>query len=109
LLRLEQDGLVVRSDHGLTVRVRTPEATLDVYETRIVLECAAARMAADRRTDQDVRRLKWTLDSGDRIEVSDRPGLVEANLLFHRPVWRATHNESLIDLLERLRLHLTRN
>jgi DNA-binding GntR family transcriptional regulator len=34
--------------------------------------------------------------------------LVEANEQFHRAVWRASHNESLIDLLDRLSLHLAR-
>ena len=34
--------------------------------------------------------------------------MVEANNRFHRAVWQSTHNESLIDLLERLNLHLGR-
>lgn len=34
--------------------------------------------------------------------------MVEANQNFHQAVWRASHNESLVDLLGRLNLHLAR-
>ena len=32
----------------------------------------------------------------------------DANQEFHRAIWEATHNRSLIDLLDRLHLHLLR-
>ena len=34
--------------------------------------------------------------------------MAEANRELHRALWRATHNETLIDLLTRLDLHLAR-
>jgi DNA-binding GntR family transcriptional regulator len=34
--------------------------------------------------------------------------MATGNRQFHRSVWRAGHNESLIDLLSRLDLHLSR-
>ena len=108
LRRLEQDGLVHYSEGGLVVRERSPAEILDIYETRTVLEATAGRMAAERRTDHDVRMLRATLRRGDAIGTSDTLAMVEANRQFHRMVWRATHNESLLDLLERLNLHLAR-
>jgi DNA-binding GntR family transcriptional regulator len=106
LRRLEQDGLIDSSDRGLVVRKRSPEEILDIYDTRMVLEGAVARVAAERRTEHDIRlmRLLWQ-KFGD---VSGSDAMVEANRQFHRAVWKASHNESLLDLLERLSLHLAR-
>jgi DNA-binding GntR family transcriptional regulator len=108
LRRLEQDGLVDRSIHGLAVRERSPEEIIDLYDTRLVLEATVARVAAERRTDHDVRQLRWNLQRGDDVAAENIDAMVEANQEFHRAVWRASHNESLIDLLERLHLHLAR-
>ncbi len=109
LRRLQQDGLVERSsNHGLAVRARSPEEILDLYDTRVVLEATAARVAAERRTDHDIRQLRWMLGSDAEMPDTDADSLVNANQRFHRAVWRASHNESLIDLLERLNLHLAR-
>jgi DNA-binding GntR family transcriptional regulator len=108
LRRLEQDGLVHHSEGGLVVRVRSPEEILDIYETRIALEATAGRVAAERRTDHDVRLLRYVLDRGREVPATDVTGMVEANQQFHRLIWRASHNESLTDLLERLNLHLGR-
>lgn len=108
LRRLEQDGLVDRTDRGLVVKERSPEEILDIYETRVALEATAGRMAAERRTDHDIRLLRRLLDRCLSVPVDDREGMVEANRQFHRAVWRASRNESLLDLLERLNLHLAR-
>jgi DNA-binding GntR family transcriptional regulator len=108
LLRLEQDGLVDRNDRGLVVRERSPEQILDIYETRIALEATAGRLAADRRTDHDLRLLRRLLALGEQTPAADAAAMVEVNRGFHRAVWRASHNESLIDLLDRLELHLAR-
>jgi DNA-binding FadR family transcriptional regulator len=64
-------------------------------------------MAADRRTIYDLRSMHRWIEHGEDVSELSK-GLVEANLGFHAAVWRATHNESLIDLLERLNLHLAR-
>jgi DNA-binding GntR family transcriptional regulator len=108
LTRLEQDGLVHHSEGGLVVRVRSPEEILDIYDTRIVLEAKVGKVAAERRTDHDVRMLSYALQRGKETDASDPAAMVEANELFHRMVWRASHNEALVDLLQRLNLHLGR-
>jgi DNA-binding GntR family transcriptional regulator len=107
LRRLQQDGLVDRTDRGMAVKQRSPEEILDIYDTRLVLEGFAGRTAADRRTAFDLRTLRRWIERGNQLSESS-PGLVEANLGFHAAVWQATHNESLIDLLGRLNLHLAR-
>ena len=108
LQRLEQDGLVCWDGPNLIVRRRSPEEILDLYSTRIVLESAAAGFAADRRTDHDLRQLRWALDRADSVAPGSIPEMVEANRAFNRRVWEASHNKSLVDLLERLALHLGR-
>jgi DNA-binding GntR family transcriptional regulator len=108
LTRLEQDGLVVRSDRGLVVRERTPEEILDIYDTRIVLEAMAARTAAARRSTLDVLTIRRQLDRLTAIDEADGAAMAEGNREFHRAVWRASHNESLTDLLKRQSLHLVR-
>jgi DNA-binding GntR family transcriptional regulator len=108
LTRLEQDGLVVRSDRGLVVRERSPEEILDIYETRIGLEAMAARVAASRRSYLDVLSMRRTADRLDDVDSSDELAMASGNREFHRSVWRASHNESLTDLLRRLDLHLAR-
>ena len=108
LTRLEQDGLLIRSDRGLIVRERSPEEILDIYETRIMLEAAAARAAASRRSHIDVIIMQRNAQRLDEVDPSDEAAMVDGNREFHRSLWRASHNESLIDLLDRLNSHLAR-
>jgi DNA-binding GntR family transcriptional regulator len=108
LTRLEQDGLVLRSDRGLIVRERSQEEILDIYETRIVLEATAARVAATRRSQIDILNLKRIADRLEALKTDDENAMASGNRDFHKVVWRASHNEPLIDLLGRLDLHLAR-
>ena len=108
LSKLQHDGLVERSERGLMVRERSPEEILDIYETRIALEGTAARLAAERRTSHDLMLLRRALTRLAAVEVGDVDAMVTANRHLHTAVWRASHNVSLIDLLERLDLHLAR-
>lgn len=106
--RLEQDGLVERTDRGLVVRERSPQEIMDIYDTRLLLEASVGRFAAERRTDFDVRVLRRLLELEEKVSPRDPEKMADANQTFHRAIWRASHNESLIDLLERLNLHLAR-
>ena len=109
LTRLEQDGLVERSERGLVVRDSSPEEILDVYDCKVVLEAQAACTAAERRTDRDVFAMRRAAERFSRLTADDPEGLAEGNREFHRALWRASHNDSLIDLQERLNLHLGRS
>lgn len=108
LTRLEQDGIVIRSERGLVVREHSPEDVLDLYETRIALEATAARMAAERRTFHDLLQMHQLAQSMSDEAPSEPTEMVATNDRFHRSLWRATHNRSLIDLLDRLSTHLGR-
>jgi DNA-binding GntR family transcriptional regulator len=108
LTRLEHDGLVERTDRGLAVRERSPDEILDIYEARIALEATAARVAAERRTSHDLLLFGRIAERMEALVDGDVDRMVDLNGQFHRAIRKATRNEALIDLLERLDLHLLR-
>ncbi len=108
LTRLEQDGMLKRTSRGMVVRERSPEEILDIYEVRILLEADAARSAAERRLSLDVLTLKRIAGELEDMGTGDPTAMAEANRTFHRAVWRAAHNEPILDLLQRLDMHLAR-
>lgn len=108
LMRLGQDGLVHRGERGLVVLARSQEEILDLYDIRIVLERHAAAGAAERRTSHDMLIIRRSAEQYTRCDSSDNRALADDNRRFHRAVWWASHNASLIDLLERLNMHLGR-
>jgi DNA-binding GntR family transcriptional regulator len=108
LRRLEQDGLVQRHGRRLRVRQHRPDEILDIHEVRIVLEEAAARAAAVRRTALELSLLTRVHEAMQRIDERDVAGQVRADWEFHERVWSAGHSGTLIDLLSRLQANLGR-
>lgn len=106
LRRLEQDGLVERGARGMQVRAPKPEEILEIYEVRIVLETAAARAAAERRTEFDLARLGQLHETMMNASADNPDELAEINRLFHEQVWAASHNATLVSMLQRLNAHL---
>lgn len=102
LQRLEQDGLVQRRGKVVVVRTHSAEEIIDIYESRIVLEQAAASKAAAKSTPLDLRLLEATLQKMRELDTADGRALAETNRTFHSLLWHATHSPSLIGLLERL-------
>ncbi|GGN79666.1 GntR family transcriptional regulator [Streptomyces albiflavescens] len=68
-------------------------------EVRAIIEPAAVRLAAQRRTDVDLAALESALEAMGE-EDTDATHAVEADLAFHRALLAATHNE----LLERMEM-----
>lgn len=102
LLEVRQgDGTYVRSsiDSAEVMRRVARTSLLDHFEMRAVLETAAARLAAERRTKQDLKRLTKLLDArGDLAKEPDTEAFVENDAEFHLAVAQASHNEALADL-----------
>ncbi|MFF4773424.1 FadR/GntR family transcriptional regulator [Microtetraspora fusca] len=65
----------------------------DVYEVRVALEVEAGRLAALRRTPDDIAALRAALAARDA--ASTGPELAEADVELHRLVVRAAHNPVL--------------
>ena len=106
LSRLEHDGLLVRTRMGLVVRERSPGEVLDTYEVRILLEGAAGRSAAERRTNNDVFELRQAHRRYVASADKDQLARTTANRNFHEAVWQAAHQPTLTDLLRRIELQL---
>ncbi|WP_431710528.1 GntR family transcriptional regulator [Glutamicibacter uratoxydans] len=106
--RLEQDTLVAWNENGLVVRALGAEEILDVYEVRAYLEAASARTAADRRTDRDLQMLRATLDKGQKVDSSVISEMVDYSRTFMDHILRIARNQSLNDVLNRVKLQLAR-
>ncbi|MFC4496112.1 FadR/GntR family transcriptional regulator [Streptomyces ovatisporus] len=66
----------------------------DLGEVRDIVEPAAARLAAERRDDEDLAALDAALEAMRRATGGGAEA-VEADLAFHRALLRASHNEML--------------
>jgi DNA-binding FadR family transcriptional regulator len=113
---LAAKGLVdARQKRGTFVRPRTDWNLLDpdvlrwrfsaepdvnllrsLHEVRGIIEPAAVRLAAERRTDEDLDRLDKAIAA--MAEAAEPPGAVEADLAFHHALLEATHNELLTSM-----------
>jgi GntR family galactonate operon transcriptional repressor len=71
----------------------------NLAEVRAIIEPAAVRLAAQRRTDADLAALDGALDAMGE-QGNGAAHAVEADLAFHRALLAATHNE----LLERMEM-----
>lgn len=72
------------ADHGLFD---------ELTEMRVIVEPAAARLAAERATDADIEALSGALDR--MASARDLAATVRADLEFHRLLMAATHNAFL--------------
>jgi GntR family transcriptional regulator, galactonate operon transcriptional repressor len=109
---LAAKGLIAaRQKHGTYVRPRSEWQVLDgdvlrwqshskveprffddLNELRAIVEPACARLAAERRTDEDLQRLEAHLQAMTDA-TGDPASAVQADLAFHRALLHATHNQ----------------
>ncbi|TDD42260.1 FadR family transcriptional regulator [Nonomuraea terrae] len=79
------------------VRLRRA-AIADVYEVRMMVETQAARLAARRRTDEDVTAIEAALEARARAAAGDDAAFVDADIALHAAVVAAAGNPVLTDL-----------
>lgn len=82
-----------------------PRLVVELDEVRLVIEPAAAHMAAMRRTEKELERIgaaMHALEQSYRSDAPDRPDHAVADLEFHRAILAASGNE----LLERFEVVL---
>lgn len=106
LRRLEQDRLLVPGVRGMEVRAVDAQEVVQVYDMRVLLEAEAAGQAAWARGPADLMRLEGLLARDQALPDPDDATRTRTNLEFHAALWRATHNPVLVDLMERLTIHL---
>lgn len=73
-------------------------AVTDVYEVRMAVEVQAARLAARRRTPEDVAAIEAALEGRRAAAALDDLAFVDADIAFHAAVVAGAHNPVLDDL-----------
>ncbi|MEV0618643.1 FCD domain-containing protein [Nonomuraea sp. NPDC050404] len=73
-------------------------AITDVYEVRMIVETQAARLAAERRTEEDVAALTAALAGRERAAAGDDAAFVDADIALHAALVAAARNPVLSDL-----------
>lgn len=83
LRRLETEGIVIlRPRRGYAVVSLSPDEIREIFELRAVIEAHAGELAAQNRTDEDIKAVKAALEAMDRLTVTT-PGKVEKWLDAH--------------------------
>lgn len=87
LQRLEADGWVhLRARRGAEVRPLTVEEAEEIFAMRVVLETAAARLAATAHEEADERRARALLEPATRAEALSF-GIDGGNQAFHELIY----------------------
>ncbi|HEY7820622.1 MAG TPA: GntR family transcriptional regulator, partial [Vicinamibacteria bacterium] len=104
LSKLEIEGFVKPlSSGGLTVVELSESDVTEIFGLIRVLESHAARLAADRCTDDELLRLEQLCDSAERDDAEGSERLVELNQKFHEAFIACSGSQRLRDLLSNLR------
>jgi len=95
------DGTYVRAtrDAGETLKRIARTQLTDQLEVRIMLETEAAKLAAQRRTDQDVRAMTMALDARGKAD-SNLQERIRHDEAFHHALVAASHNSALSELYD---------
>ncbi len=107
LLRLQEDGLVVRDGHrGTTVTELDPDAAIEILELRKRLETRGALRAVGAYDD----RARAELDAirkamAKAAQRGDEYGLIELDMRFHATIFRLASPSVLEQILIRCMLH----
>ncbi len=108
LTRLVTDGFLVPASRGFMRRPLDVQETLDLYEARVVVECACVRLAIERATDAELAETRDYLAQSLQVR-SDAPvrQLVELDEGFHLRLADMARNTELkrmlVSLNERVR------
>ncbi|MFZ4452745.1 FadR/GntR family transcriptional regulator [Salibacterium aidingense] len=113
---LEASGLIVSKQGGGSVVQSIPAGSLleetpfefidpaeivHVFETRLIVESGAARLAAERRSMEDLQNIERALGSVSASQRQDQIGHDE-DIAFHREIAKASHNSVLIQTMENI-------
>lgn len=103
--KLEQEKLVAVSPRrAVVVRDIDPREVEETFIVRLTLEGAAARLAAARASEADIRRLEEILASMEEaLTAGNKAGLAQSNYEFHDAIVAMSENRKLIELVDDLR------
>lgn len=104
LVRLEQEGLVVREPHkGARVRQVSDEEAVEILQARAVLEGLAVRLTAQRIDDAGAARLRACLARHrELLEQGDLLGASDANADLHAALLELSGHGTALRLIRAL-------
>ncbi|MEE3652530.1 MULTISPECIES: GntR family transcriptional regulator [unclassified Brenneria] len=106
LHRLETLGLVEPGpQRGLMIAQISYERLRQLFAVREGLERLAMELAVASASDEEIALLQNMVNVEENIV--DGKQLHDHNRLFHRQIYRATHNPYLNEMLDNLRIHLS--
>lgn len=110
LIRLEQDGLVVREPHrGARVRRVSDDEAVEILQARAVLEGLAVRQAADRIDHAGAARLQSCIArQRELLENGDLLGASEVNAELHATLLELSGHATAMRLIESLNAQTVR-
>jgi DNA-binding GntR family transcriptional regulator len=110
LIRLEQEGLVVREPHrGARVRQVSDEEAVEILQARAVLEGLAVRQTAERIDDPGKARLEACLArQREQLESGDLLGASDANADLHAALLELSEHATAIRLIHALNAQTVR-
>src|SRR5699024_3411116 len=102
--KLELEGLVVMIPRkGAYVANMSLKDVIDVLEIRASLEGLAASLAAERITDEDIKKLESIVEEfNDSINESDVEALLRKDVECHECIFKSTNNKKLHQLINSL-------
>jgi DNA-binding GntR family transcriptional regulator len=110
LIRLEQDGLVVREPHrGARVRRVSDDEAVEILQARAALEGLAVRQTAERIDDAGVARLQTCLDrQRELLEHGDLLGASDVNADLHATLLELSGHATAVRLIQSLNAQTVR-
>ncbi|GGJ22427.1 GntR family transcriptional regulator [Deinococcus roseus] len=100
--RLVQEGMLeANANKSVRVRVLSAEEARQSYQVREALDGLAAELAAQNYTDEDAGNLKDALHDL-KVDREDYKEQTRLDLLFHRKIALASHNQTLLQSLNNL-------
>ncbi|MGW0434544.1 GntR family transcriptional regulator [Micromonospora sp. NPDC003197] len=110
LIRLTQDGLVVRTpNRGAHVRMFTEAEAVEILQVRAALEAVTARQAALNATAQEIATIRQQLDQMTlKLKQDDLLGYSEGNAKLHAAITAAARHKTAAQLIAGLRAQLVR-
>lgn len=92
---LASEGLVVTTKRGFIVREHSPDEIREIYEVRAALEGMAARLVAEKATDEQIRTIESINAHRGAVVQDDRTVIVDLNAVFHNAIVEAAGNDRL--------------
>lgn len=104
LQALNVEGFVeLEPRRGARVATISPDRAADLFEVREALEGLLSKLAAVRRTSEQLAQLEALVEEGTALaRTGEAERLVQLNTLFHHTLAEASHNSLLVEELTRL-------